>query len=133
MTPPSREQLRRYVLVADADLQRALFYRQLFAEQGADAVITRDGQDALHILDRRGPPALLLTDLSLPRLDGLAVIAELRRRASPAETPVLAFSAFEDDTSVSKSWNVIGMSGFGGLPEWMCQTGFDSRCLPSWR
>ena len=46
---------------------------------------------------------------------------------------VSAFSAFDDDTSVSSSWNVIGMSAFGGLPEWMCQTGLASRCLPSCR
>ena len=46
---------------------------------------------------------------------------------------VSAFSAFDDDTSVSSIENVIGMSGLGGAPEWMCQTGFDSRCLPSWR
>ena len=42
---------------------------------------------------------------------------------------VSAFSAFDDDTSVSSIENEIGMSAFGGLPEWMCQTGLASRCL----
>ena len=42
---------------------------------------------------------------------------------------VSAFSAFDDDTSVSSSGNVTGMSAFGGLPEWMCQTGLASCCL----
>ena len=42
---------------------------------------------------------------------------------------VSAFSAFDDDTSVSSSWKVTGMSAFGGLPEWMCQTGLASCCL----
>ena len=46
---------------------------------------------------------------------------------------VSAFSAFEEATSVSSIWNEIGMSALGGAPEWMCQTGFDSRCLPSCR
>ena len=46
---------------------------------------------------------------------------------------VSAFSAFDDDTSVSSIENEIGMSAFGGLPEWMCQTGLPSRCLPSCR
>jgi hypothetical protein len=44
---------------------------------------------------------------------------------------VSAFSAFDDDTSVSSIWNVTGMSGSGGLPAWMCQTGLPSRCLSS--
>ena len=46
---------------------------------------------------------------------------------------VSAFSAFDDDTSVSSMENVTGISILGGWPEWMCQTGFDSRCLASWR
>ena len=33
---------------------------------------------------------------------------------------VSAFSAFDDETSVSNIENEIGMSGLGGLPEWMC-------------
>ena len=44
---------------------------------------------------------------------------------------VSAFSAFDDDTSVSSMVNEIGMSGFGGAPEWMCQTGLPNRCLAS--
>ena len=43
---------------------------------------------------------------------------------------VSAFSAFDDDTSVSSILNEIGLSASGGLPEWMCQTGLDRRCLP---
>ena len=42
---------------------------------------------------------------------------------------VAAFSAFDDDTSVSSSWNVTGMSAVGGWPAWMCQTGLASCCL----
>ena len=42
---------------------------------------------------------------------------------------VAAFSAFDDDTSVSSSWNVTGMSAAGGWPAWMCQTGLASCCL----
>ena len=42
---------------------------------------------------------------------------------------VAAFSAFDDDTSVSRSWKVTGMSAFGGWPAWTCQTGFCSCCL----
>ena len=42
---------------------------------------------------------------------------------------VSAFSAFDDETSVSRSWNVTGMSAFGGLPEWMCHTGLDEPLL----
>src|SRR5260370_11104999 len=96
MTPPVRGPLRRYVLVADADTERAFSYRQMIAESGYDVVMTRDGHDALQILEKRGAPLLLLTDLSLPHVDGFAIIARLRALASAEEAPVIAFSAFDE-------------------------------------
>ena len=39
----------------------------------------RDGQEALKILDREAP-ALLILELSLPRMDGIALLRELSRR-----------------------------------------------------
>jgi diguanylate cyclase (GGDEF)-like protein len=96
MTPPVRGPLRRYVLVADADTERAFSYRQMIAGSGYDVVMTRDGHDALQILEKRGAPLLLLTDLSLPHVDGFAVIARLRALASAEEAPVIAFSAFDE-------------------------------------
>jgi len=98
-----RAPLRRYVLIADSDLQRAFSYRQMIAETGLDAVMTRDGQDALLILEKRGAPLLVLTDLSLPRVDGFDVIARLRALASAEEARVVAFSAFDDIRALAHS------------------------------
>lgn len=88
--------LRPYVLVADSDLQRAFSYRQMIAENGFEAVMTRDGQDAIQILERRGAPVLALADLSLPKVDGFGVIARLRALAPADKAPVVAFSAFDE-------------------------------------
>jgi hypothetical protein len=44
---------------------------------------------------------------------------------------VLAFSAFDADTRLSSKENDTGISGCGGSPEWMCQTGLPSRCFQS--
>ena len=42
-------------------------------------------------------------------------------------------SAFDAETSVSSIENGTGISGLGGSPAWICQTGFASCCLRSWR
>ena len=46
---------------------------------------------------------------------------------------VSAFSAFDAVTRLSSIANEIGISGFGGAPEWMCQTGLLNRWRVSWR
>jgi hypothetical protein len=44
---------------------------------------------------------------------------------------VSAFSAFDDDTSVSSSWKVTASRPSGGLPLWKCQSGLRAAAWPS--
>jgi len=83
-----------YVLIVDPDVRRAEAYRQLALPHDLDAAIAQDGDDAKAILARRGPPILLLTELSLPRSDGFSVIEALRQQADARASAVLVTSAF---------------------------------------
>lgn len=69
-------------------------YRQVAEGQGLEVVVVRAGDAAKRVWQTRGMPAILITDLSLPRTDGLALISELRRLAPPERSAVLALSAF---------------------------------------
>jgi len=57
-------------------------------------VVARDGEAAMRVLQTRGAPILLITDVSLPRSDGFALISELRRLSPPEQSAVLVFSPF---------------------------------------
>ena len=46
-------------------------------------------------LARRGAPRLLIVDLSLPRVDGFAVVRKIRRQASDIETRIVVVAAHE--------------------------------------
>src|SRR5829696_2125627 len=85
-----------YVLIAEPDLKRAAFYRQVVSESDFDALVARDGEEAKEILRRRGAPVLLLAELSLPRLDGFGLLAELRRMADNTRTAAVVTSSFGD-------------------------------------
>jgi len=67
-----------------------------------------DGRTALQLVDAR-PPALVLLDLGLPRMSGLAVLRELRRRA-PA-TRVLVVSMHDDRVLVRQAL-IAGAAGY---------------------
>jgi CheY-like chemotaxis protein len=62
---------------------------------GLEVQEASDGLDALGRL-RDSPYALVLTDLDMPRLDGLALIAEIKRSASLSTTPVIVASSRSD-------------------------------------
>ncbi len=93
---PERERASNYVLIATPNASRADSYRAFVAELGTDVVVVRDGQEALAALtSARGAPALVIADLSLPRLDTFALLKHLRRETPVDRTSVIVVSAYE--------------------------------------
>jgi diguanylate cyclase (GGDEF)-like protein len=66
--------------------------------------VTRNGDEARVLLRRRSLPALVVANLSLPRLDGFALLAELRRIAPVSAPPVLVISSSKEMTGAA--WNL---------------------------
>jgi DNA-binding NarL/FixJ family response regulator len=73
-----------------------------FVEAGTHA-------DALRLLDRDPPPALLLMDLHMPGARGVEGVREVRERAP--QLPLAIVSA-EDDPAVVRVLLALGVSGF---------------------
>ena len=96
-----------YVLVADADVQRSAACLESIKAFNVGVLVARDGEEALGILHRFGPPVLLITDLSLPRRDGFALI-EAVREVDSGRTEIIAWSAVRE-LPILHSW-----SGFEG-------------------
>jgi diguanylate cyclase (GGDEF)-like protein len=85
-----------YVLIAIPNQNRAAAFRQTVADTlPLEIVLVRDGDEVLQETSRRGWPALLIVDLSLPRIDGFAVIRRLRRQISESDTRIIAVAGHE--------------------------------------
>jgi signal transduction histidine kinase len=82
---------RARILVADdnADM-RAYLVRLLADRWRTDAV--GDGQAALEVI-RRDPPDLVLSDVMMPRLDGISLVNALRADPTTSTIPVVLLSA----------------------------------------
>lgn len=70
-----------------------------------------DGGDALAYLKHTGEyadpqqsprPAVVLIDASMPRLDGLSVLAEMQRTPELADIPVIALTSGEDEAELER-------------------------------
>ena len=60
--------------------------------QGCEVVSATNGQEALEILETL-EPALIITDILMPKLDGFALMQELRSNPKTHSIPVIFLSA----------------------------------------
>jgi DNA-binding response OmpR family regulator len=80
------------VLVADANTDTRALYQHAAAAAGLEVVGVEDGRDALvEALSR--PPSLVLTEITLPLVDGLALCEILRRDRATSHIPILVVTA----------------------------------------
>ncbi|MGE3957877.1 MAG: diguanylate cyclase [Vicinamibacterales bacterium] len=102
-----------YVLIAISNVARAAAFRHVAAESlRLETVVVRDGEEAMQETARRGLPALLIVDLSLPRMDGFTVVRRLRRAAAEQQTHVIAVSAHESLRAAARELSAsLGISG----------------------
>ena len=59
---------------------------------GYEALVVHDGLEALYVLDRETPSAILL-DLHLPQISGFRLIQLLKQRTDVASIPVIVITA----------------------------------------
>jgi CheY-like chemotaxis protein len=81
----------RVLVVDDSAIERRLATRLIESSNGLTVLTAADGHQALEIIERERP-AVVLTDLQMPQLDGLALVKEVRR-AYP-DIPVILMTAF---------------------------------------
>jgi CheY-like chemotaxis protein len=80
------------VLVVDPDPDTRALYRDVFHANGWDVVEGADGREALAKALAR-PPALVVTEIRLPFLDGYALCDILRRDRATTTVPILVVTA----------------------------------------
>jgi DNA-binding response OmpR family regulator len=87
----------RRILVVDDDPNLLVVLSEQLRDDGYDVATARDGQEALRRLDA-GWPDLILLDLMIPRIDGLALARQIK---AEADLPIIVLSAI--DTADSKA------------------------------
>jgi DNA-binding response OmpR family regulator len=70
------------LLVVDDDAVARDGLSEFLSDEGFVVHVAENGVDALVVFDRHRP-SLVITDLEMPRMDGRALIVELRKRAEP--------------------------------------------------
>jgi DNA-binding response OmpR family regulator len=79
------------VLVVHADAEVVAAVRSALEPEGLRVRVASDGLEGLSAVDQE-PPAVIVTDMMLPRLDGVTFLRALRARADTRDTPVIIVS-----------------------------------------
>ncbi len=88
------------LLVDDNESNRDMLGRQL-ERTGCVVTLAEDGSEALR-LTRDGKFDVVLLDVLMPGLDGLALLEKIRERENPATPPVIMISALDEMDSVRR-------------------------------
>ncbi len=86
--PPTRP----LILIVEDDSDLGLSIVEYLREEGLEAKLARDGDQAMRMVDSVAPSVVVL-DLMMPRRDGFSVLRELRSDGRIATLPVIVVTA----------------------------------------
>lgn len=95
---------RKRVLVVEDEKDIVEMISYNLKRNGYDALIARDGNEALETVTRQIPDMILL-DLMLPGIDGTEVARRLKSNADTAAIPIIMLTAKSEETDV-----VVGLT-----------------------
>jgi CheY-like chemotaxis protein len=103
ISPPGRPESKPTLLLAEDGAAEVQIVQRALRALGRDVAlcVVRDGQEALDYLFGQGSylggkavpvPDLVLLDLHMPRVDGLEVLAQMRRQPATRSLPVVVWT-----------------------------------------
>jgi len=92
--PPRTRRKGQRILVVDDDPAMRDLLRRSLGRQDFDVATAENGQDALAQI-RKDPPDAVVLDVMMPKLDGWALLTELKGDAATADIPVVMLTVLD--------------------------------------
>jgi len=93
------------ILLVDDRPDKLLVLEAILAELGQNLVKAQSGKEALkHLLSQDF--AVILLDVNMPGMDGFETATLIRQRKSSESTPIIFFTAHDDEKYVSRSYSL---------------------------
>ena len=93
------------ILVVDDDPGMRLLLRQLLEQDGHVVEEAEDGETSLAMFERSTPDVVLL-DANMPGMDGFTVCAQLQKRLTTRNVPIVMITARTDENSITRAFDV---------------------------
>jgi CheY-like chemotaxis protein len=83
----------RRVLIVDDDIRNIFALASVLEEHGMTAISASNGRDALRIISEQQDVDIVLMDIMMPDMDGIATMREARKLTSCRDLPIIALTA----------------------------------------
>ena len=114
ITPEQELVVRPLVLVVDDSLTVRKAAIRFLNRHGYDYAQARDGQEALDLLERLNPVAVLL-DVEMPRMDGFTCAQAIRENPRTAQLPIIMVTSRTAEKHQKRALD-IGVNAYLGKP-----------------
>ena len=81
------------ILVVEDDPDLRLVHSEILSHEGYAVLSAADGVEALELVEKEGPPAMILLDLRMPRMNGWDLAKRLRERPGWRDIPLVVVAA----------------------------------------
>ena len=98
---PESSRAHLEILIVEDSATQAQQLQYMLEEHDFHIVATRNGREALEALRRR-KPTLVITDVTMPEMDGYELCRRIRADEQTAELPVILLTALSDPEDVFK-------------------------------
>ena len=102
----------KFILVVDDDMTTRSAIADVLREEGHGVVVAVDGAEAIALADQR-PFDLVITDLAMPRVDGITLIRRLK--VSHPGLPSMVITASDDGGGAHRA-RLAGAADFVNKP-----------------
>ena len=93
------------ILIVDDDRDISETLKHRLIQEGYEAVLAFDGEEALRKIKEEDPQIIIL-DIMLPKMDGYAVLREIREKFKDKWRPVIMITAKDELESVKTCYNL---------------------------
>ena len=101
--------MARVLICEDGTVLRKIFKAYFSRQKKHTGYIASDGIEGLNLIEQKRPD-LVLTDISMPNLDGFQLAQAIRENAELKDTPIIFITGFDqrDDIKEADRYNPVG-------------------------
>lgn len=96
----------KILVVDDVEVNRIIL-EEIIRDMGGYPILADSGEQALELM-KDGPPQLVLTDISMPGMDGYELCRILKKDEETKNIPVVFISAFDDPVDIIEGFSLGG-------------------------
>lgn len=90
------------ILIVEDDKALSDVLREKFKNSGFSAFVAGDGIEGLVVAEKENPDMILL-DILMPKMDGISMLKELRKKDWGKNIPVIMLTNLSDNENVAES------------------------------